>query len=127
MKTSMQRAIMGWSPSTKPKFSCTIRLLHSWVTKAHKWRLHIDIGQGSVLWRTVGGQCNGMSRLLIKVSGLQSTWGYQFRFSFCAAMEKFLSGPPLGATLPQTATRLSDLAGGVYGPGARGQALHLPE
>lgn len=35
-----------------------------------------------------------------------------------AAMELFLSGPPMGATLPQTSTRLSDLAGGVYGPGA---------
>jgi SEL1 protein len=34
------------------------------------------------------------------------------------AMAKFLSGPPGGRTLPQTATRLSDLVGGVYGPGA---------
>ena len=34
------------------------------------------------------------------------------------AMTKFLSGPPGGRTLPQTATRLSDLAGGIYGPGA---------
>ncbi|KAF9049902.1 hypothetical protein BJ165DRAFT_1454719 [Panaeolus papilionaceus] len=34
------------------------------------------------------------------------------------AMAKFLSGPPGGRTLPQTATRLSDLAGGIYGPGA---------
>ena len=34
------------------------------------------------------------------------------------AMEKFLSGPHGGRTLPQTATRLSDLAGGVYGSGA---------
>ncbi|PFH52111.1 hypothetical protein AMATHDRAFT_74407 [Amanita thiersii Skay4041] len=34
------------------------------------------------------------------------------------AMAKFLSGPPGGRTLLQTATRLSDLAGGVYGPGA---------
>jgi SEL1 protein len=33
-------------------------------------------------------------------------------------MEMFLRGPPLGATLPQTPTRLSDLVGGVYGPGA---------
>lgn len=33
-------------------------------------------------------------------------------------MTKFLSGPPGGRTLPQTPTRLSDLAGGVYGPGA---------
>lgn len=33
-------------------------------------------------------------------------------------MAKFLSGPPGGRTLPQTPTRLSDLAGGVYGPGS---------
>lgn len=33
-------------------------------------------------------------------------------------MVKFGSGPPGGRTLPQTATRLSDLAGGIYGPGA---------
>lgn len=33
-------------------------------------------------------------------------------------MERYLKGPPLGATLPQTPTRLSDLVGGVYGPGA---------
>ncbi|RDB24755.1 Protein sel-1 1 [Hypsizygus marmoreus] len=31
---------------------------------------------------------------------------------------KFMSGPPGGRTLPQTATRLSDLVGGVFGPGA---------
>lgn len=36
----------------------------------------------------------------------------------CGAMAKFLSGPPGGRTIPQTGTRLSDLAGGVYGPGA---------
>ncbi|KII95703.1 hypothetical protein PLICRDRAFT_150569 [Plicaturopsis crispa FD-325 SS-3] len=34
------------------------------------------------------------------------------------AMAKFISGPPGGRTLPQTPTRLSDLAGGAYGPGA---------
>ncbi|KAF8550928.1 HCP-like protein [Imleria badia] len=34
------------------------------------------------------------------------------------AMEMFLSGPPGGLTLPYTHTRLSDLDGGVYGPGA---------
>lgn len=33
-------------------------------------------------------------------------------------MAKFMSGPPGGRSLPQTATRLSDLAGGIYGPGA---------
>ncbi len=34
------------------------------------------------------------------------------------AMAKFGSGPSGGRTLPQTATRLSDLAGGIFGPGA---------
>lgn len=34
------------------------------------------------------------------------------------AMIKFLAGPPGGLTLPPTATRISDLEGGVYGPGA---------
>lgn len=33
-------------------------------------------------------------------------------------MAKFLSGPPGGRTLPQTPSRLSDLSGGIYGPGA---------
>lgn len=35
-----------------------------------------------------------------------------------AAMAKFMTGPPGGRTLPQTATKLSDLVGGIYGPGA---------
>jgi hypothetical protein len=34
------------------------------------------------------------------------------------AFEKFISGPPGGLALPLTPTRLSDLAGGVYGMGA---------
>ncbi|KAI5123803.1 hypothetical protein M0805_009098 [Coniferiporia weirii] len=34
------------------------------------------------------------------------------------SMAKFMSGPPGGRTLPQTTTRLSDLEGGAYGPGA---------
>ncbi|KAH9942227.1 HCP-like protein [Epithele typhae] len=34
------------------------------------------------------------------------------------AMAKFLSGPPGGRTLPLVPPRLSDLVGGVYGPGA---------
>lgn len=34
------------------------------------------------------------------------------------AMAKFLSGPPGGRTLPLLPPRLSDLVGGVYGPGA---------
>ena len=33
-------------------------------------------------------------------------------------MQKYLSGPPGGRNLPQTPTRLSDLVGGIYGPGA---------
>lgn len=35
-----------------------------------------------------------------------------------SAMVNFLSGPPGGRTLPHTTAKLSDLAGGVYGPGA---------
>lgn len=34
------------------------------------------------------------------------------------AMGTFKSGPPGGKTIPPTAIKLSDLAGGVYGPGA---------
>jgi SEL1 protein len=34
------------------------------------------------------------------------------------AYETFLSGPPGGLTLPLTNTRLSDIAGGIYGPHA---------
>ncbi|KAF7315131.1 Ubiquitin-protein ligase [Mycena indigotica] len=34
------------------------------------------------------------------------------------SMAVFTAGPPGGRTLPQTPTRLSDLVGGVYGPGA---------
>ena len=33
-------------------------------------------------------------------------------------MAKYLSGPPGGRTLPLLPPRLSDLDGGVYGPGA---------
>ena len=33
-------------------------------------------------------------------------------------MAKFLSGPPGGRSLPLIPPRLSDLEGGVYGPGA---------
>jgi SEL1 protein len=33
-------------------------------------------------------------------------------------MSTFKSGPPGGRTMPPTAIKLSDLAGGVYGPGA---------
>lgn len=34
------------------------------------------------------------------------------------AMNTFRAGPPGGKTIPPTAIKLSDLAGGVYGPGA---------
>lgn len=33
-------------------------------------------------------------------------------------MNAFKAGPPGGKTIPSTTTKLSDLAGGVYGPGA---------
>lgn len=35
-----------------------------------------------------------------------------------AAIAHFMSGPPGGRTLPRTSTRISDLDGGVFGPGA---------
>ena len=38
--------------------------------------------------------------------------------SIMTAMAKFLSGPPGGRTLPLMPPRMSDLVGGVYGPGA---------
>jgi hypothetical protein len=34
------------------------------------------------------------------------------------AVNTFKAGPPGGKTIPPTAIKLSDLAGGVYGPGA---------
>lgn len=42
----------------------------------------------------------------------------QADFPTLSAIAKFMSGPPGGRTLPQTPTRLSDLVGGIYGPGA---------
>lgn len=41
------------------------------------------------------------------------------------AMAKFLSGPPGGRTLPFAPARLSDLSGGVYGPGASAASTGL--
>lgn len=45
-------------------------------------------------------------------------FGMSFPDIVIPAVAKFMSGPPGGRTLPQTSTRLSDLTGGVYGPGA---------
>lgn len=46
------------------------------------------------------------------------------------AHQRFLSGPPGGLTLPYTHLRLSDIAGGVYGPGSSaastGKAQYRP-
>ncbi|KAJ2925130.1 hypothetical protein H1R20_g11954, partial [Candolleomyces eurysporus] len=46
------------------------------------------------------------------------------------SVAKFMTGPPGGRTLPQTSTRLSDLVGGIYGPGASvastGIGVHRP-
>lgn len=39
-------------------------------------------------------------------------------FNILLAIKKLMSGPPGGRTLPQTPTRLSDLVGGIFGPGA---------
>jgi hypothetical protein len=40
-------------------------------------------------------------------------------------MAKFLSGPPGGRTLTQTPTRISDLTGGIFGPGASAASTGL--
>ncbi|GJJ08477.1 hypothetical protein Clacol_002695 [Clathrus columnatus] len=52
--------------------------------------------------------------------GSQMALGYRYWSGIgrWAAMEYFLSGPPGGRTLPLTHTKLSDLVGGVFGPGA---------
>ncbi|KAF5380549.1 hypothetical protein D9615_004708 [Tricholomella constricta] len=44
-----------------------------------------------------------------------SVW---YGFAAEQVIAKLMSGPPGGRTLPQTPTRLSDLVGGVFGPGA---------
>lgn len=50
--------------------------------------------------------------------GQSSAHDFTTSLTAISALAKFLSGPPGGRTLPQTPTRLSDLVGGVYGPGA---------
>ena len=61
---------------------------------------------------------HGMDLLLSKVRQPIFLYVCLTETNLNRAMAKYLSGPPGGRTLPQTPTRLSDLAGGVYGPGA---------
>lgn len=50
---------------------------------------------------------------------------YDACLTSAVAMAKFLSGPPGGRTLPLIPPRLSDLEGGVYGPGASAASTGL--
>ena len=82
-----------------------------------KWHWVTATGPELGLQRVVSVRLRGTGALLNKVK-------HSLLKVVCAnlhiilAMAKFLSGPPGGRTLPQTATRLSDLAGGIFGPGA---------
>jgi len=87
------------------------------VIKALKWHWPIVTGRvlahqkaASVHWLGTGVQLN---KVCFHDDSLPASTKI-----FALAMNKFISGAPGGRTLPQTATRLSDLAGGVYGPGA---------
>ncbi|KAG1717786.1 hypothetical protein EDB19DRAFT_1996365 [Suillus lakei] len=48
----------------------------------------------------------------------QMALGYRYEAAADEVTSMFLSSPPGGQTLPQTATRLSGLDGGMFGPGA---------
>jgi hypothetical protein len=115
--SSTRRVTGRLFPSIRRKPICITHLLHSGVIRAHKWHSGIDIGQGSVHWTIATKHWTGTRVLLSKVH-LSVVFAYVRQTNIGAAMNKFTSGPPGGLTLPQTATRLSDLAGGVYGPGA---------
>ncbi|KAG0225562.1 ERAD-associated protein [Actinomortierella wolfii] len=51
---------------------------------------------------------------------------HYYRQTADRAFAKFLSGPPGGRTMPPPKTRLTDMEGGTYGPGAGGHEYHGP-
>lgn len=74
-------------------------------------------------WAGIGVNEDCMSALAWYESAAEKGSGHALLpsslLTVCAqAMTQFLDGPPGGRTLPATSTRLSDLDGGVYGPGA---------
>ena len=106
----------GLCQLTRPRRNSTSRSEHMATTRAHRWRSVTDTGQGLEWWRAVWQHWIGTRTRLNKVclyliACPTSIHGF-------AAMAKFLSGPPGGRTLPLSPPRLSDLDGGIYGPGA---------
>lgn len=63
-------------------------------------------------------QIFGIGEQLRKVCMPYSSTHQYLIHDLFSAMARFLSGPPGGRTLTQTPTRLSDLTGGIFGPGA---------
>lgn len=113
----MLQVIMMLSRSTKPRRSYITLLPRMGKIRAPRWPWDTDTGAALVYWKIVEELWNGTSRLLSTVISricvILPTYSL-----ILTAMAKFLSGPPGGRTLPLTPTRLSDLDGGVYGPGA---------
>src|ERR1700722_16080254 len=103
--------------SIKPKLSCTILLLLTATRRVPRWQLVTGFGLESAPSKTAGERSSGTRRPQKEVCFFIYSCR-MFDSPSSVAMEKFLSGPPGGRTLPQTATRLSDLAGGGYGSGA---------
>jgi hypothetical protein len=108
--------IMEWFQSIKPKLSCIIHLQPMEETRVHRWPSDIATGAELERLRAVNAPLCGMKVHPNKVSHINTI--SIFTLTIVVALAKFLSGPPGGRTLPQTPTRLSDLVGGVYGPGA---------
>lgn len=104
----------------KARPNCIQHLLQMVVIKVLKWHWPTVTGQvlaprkaANVHWLGTGVQLNNVCFTMIHCLP-----ELKYVPVFTSAMNKFISGPPGGRTLPQTATRLSDLAGGIYGPGA---------
>jgi len=83
-----------------------------------KWPWGIVIGAELVCQRVAKARLFGIAEQLRKVRTLWSSIYHPLIHDLFSAMARFLSGPPGGRTLTRTPTRLSDLMGGVFGPGA---------
>jgi SEL1 protein len=82
------------------------RALLYYTFAAHRGHFGASMVLGYRNWAGIGTNENCMAALDWYESAAET------------AMAHFLSGPPGGRTLPKTATKMSDLDGGVFGPGA---------
>lgn len=98
----------GYSPSgqTPPVQIDQARALMYYTFAAHGGSPGASMALGYRNWAGIGMNENCMAALDWYESAAES------------AMAHFLSGPPGGRTLLKTPTRISDLDGGVFGPGA---------